>query len=315
MNIRHTSARRGRKLVLAGVGMLLTAVLAGCGSSGGGTDAGTGGGTEARAEATATATAGADATPGSAAPAPVPASPPGNVVRPEPHTRFDYQLGGPYAPPSGVRAISRDRTARPELGLYNICYLNGFQAQPDALDWWQREHPDLLLRDGHGVVMDTEWNEAVLDISTEAKRTALAAIIGEWIDGCARAGFQAVDPDNYESYSRSHNLLKPADDVAFARLLAVRAHADGLAIAQKNGAELLDRSTYVGFDFAISEQCGQYDECGAFAKAYENRVFVIEYTKPYFTASCRAWGNNLSIILRDRNLTPTGNPSHIYETC
>ncbi|MFE3519967.1 hypothetical protein ACFXOA_32260, partial [Streptomyces sp. NPDC059166] len=35
---------------------------------------------------------------------------------------FDYQIGGGYAPPDGVLAVSRDREDQPEPGLYNVCY-------------------------------------------------------------------------------------------------------------------------------------------------------------------------------------------------
>ena len=46
--------------------------------------------------------------------------------------KLDYQLGGAYAPPAGVTIVSRDRKAAPgRAALYNICYVNGFQIQPD----------------------------------------------------------------------------------------------------------------------------------------------------------------------------------------
>ena len=39
---------------------------------------------------------------------------------------FDYQLGGAYTPPKGVKIVARDRTESPAKGFYNICYINGF---------------------------------------------------------------------------------------------------------------------------------------------------------------------------------------------
>ncbi|WP_370384278.1 endo alpha-1,4 polygalactosaminidase [Catenulispora sp. GAS73] len=62
------------------------------------------------------------------------------------HARFDYQFGGAYPHPDGVRIVSRDSTASPAAGLYNICYVNAFQVQPGTDDWRQKNHPDLLLR-------------------------------------------------------------------------------------------------------------------------------------------------------------------------
>src|SRR4051812_15827556 len=57
---------------------------------------------------------------------PAPASPSTAVKLPPLHAGFDYQLGGPYPPPAGVEIVTRDRTAPPVEGLYNICYVNAF---------------------------------------------------------------------------------------------------------------------------------------------------------------------------------------------
>ncbi|MET9377531.1 endo alpha-1,4 polygalactosaminidase [Streptomyces sp. NPDC002992] len=269
---------------------VLTVAAAGCGSSGG-------------------PRGGGDSAPSSQPPS-------GTVVRPEPHVGFDYQIGGPYPPAPGVGAVSRDRTVKPAPGLYNVCYVNAFQAQPDATEWWQSNHPDLLLRHASGaVVMDKDWGEALLDVSTPAKRERLAVIVGEWIAGCAAGGFQAVEADNLDSYERSQGLLTAEDDLAFARLLVTRAHAAGLAIGQKNAVGLVERGRSLGFDFAVAEECGQYEECGPYARAFDDRVFVIEYQAAGFHAACEAWGDRLSIVLRDEDVLPAGRPGHVRRTC
>ncbi|MEU3186018.1 endo alpha-1,4 polygalactosaminidase [Streptomyces sp. NPDC006923] len=230
---------------------------------------------------------------------------------------FDYQLGGAYAPPAGVRAVSRDRAAKPATGLYNVCYVNAFQAQPgDAVDWWHHRHPGLLLRGADGQpVIDGEWEEPLLDISTDDKREALLGIVGPWIDRCADAGFDAVEPDNLDSYERSDGLLTADDAAAFAGLLARRAHQRGLAVAQKNTTELLGQRRLIGFDFAVVEECARYQECPDFASAYDGRVFDIEYEEQDFTAACRSWGEELSITLRDREVRPVDADGHVHEHC
>ncbi|WP_329456648.1 endo alpha-1,4 polygalactosaminidase [Streptomyces sp. NBC_01497] len=249
------------------------------------------------------------------------AASPGRVRLPDAGASFDYQLGGPYRPPAGVRAVSRDRTARPATGLYSLCYVNAFQAQPGAASatWWRSHHPELLLREGHdpqgAPVVDEDWDEPLFDISTPAGRTALLGVVGGWIDGCAHAGFAAVEPDNLDSYQRSKGLLRRADAVAFAGLLARRAHRDGLAVAQKNTGELLGRRRDIGFDFAVVEECAHYDECAAFSSAYDRRVFDIEYDARSFAAGCRRWGRTLSITLRDRDVLPAGEPGHRDRRC
>ncbi|MEU9360420.1 endo alpha-1,4 polygalactosaminidase [Streptomyces sp. NPDC048301] len=246
-------------------------------------------------------------------------SPSAEVLPPKAGMAFDYQIGGGYAPPDGVRALSRDREDRPEPGLYNVCYVNAFQTQPGTLRWWQDTHPDLLLRDGDGdTIIDEGWDEVLLDTSTPKKRAALARIVGGWIDGCRQRGFQAVEPDNLDSFERSEGKLTDSDNAALATSLAERAHAAGLAIGQKNTTRLLDRRAEIGFDFAVTEECAQYDECGAYADAYDGRVFAVEYEgegEVDFGEACAAWGGKISLVQRDLAVLPEGRKGHTYRTC
>ncbi|MFD3417301.1 endo alpha-1,4 polygalactosaminidase [Streptomyces decoyicus] len=253
---------------------------------------------------------------GSGTPAPPGGAAAPTAVRPPAaNAVFDYQLGGAYPPPAGVRAVSRDRTAKPAPGLYNVCYVNAFQAQPDA-EIWEDRHPELLLRDDHGEpVIDEDWDEPLLDISTGAKRQALMDIVGPWIDGCAKAGYDAVEPDNLDSYERSDGRLTSRHAAAFAQLLTRRAHQRHLAVAQKNTTDLLPQRHRIGFDFAVVEECARYKECTDFGDAYAGRVFVIEYRKKDFTAACAAWGTTLSLSLRDRDVRPAGDEGHVSERC
>jgi hypothetical protein len=91
-----------------------------------------------------------------------PAPPGAEVVLPPADAPFDYQIGQPYTPHPETRVVSRDREVEPVPDAYNICYVNAFQARPHELSTWEAEHPDLLLRDGDGYVVDDEWDEAGL---------------------------------------------------------------------------------------------------------------------------------------------------------
>ena len=234
--------------------------------------------------------------------------PPGNA-------QFDYQIGGGYTPPSGVQVVSRDREDSPAAAVYNICYVNGFQIQPHEDAWWLAEHPDLILRDANDQpVVDEGWGEMLLDVSTEAKREALAGIIGQWIDGCADDGFDAVEIDNLDSYSRSDGLLTQSQNVAFMGLLSERAHASGLAAAQKNSTELLGEVDAMGTDFAVAEECNRWNECGDYQAVYGNLVFVIEYREQDFQTGCANFAE-LSIVLRDVNVTTPASSSYVYDAC
>ena len=232
----------------------------------------------------------------------------------------DYQLGGAYRLPTGVRIVSRDRTAAPAVGAYNICYLNAFQTQPDETPWWRLHHPSLLLHTAAGrEVHDPGWpGEVLFDISTAAKRATLASVEGGWVDGCAHRGFAAVEPDNLDSWTRSGGRLTSAQAVAFARLLVARAHLRGLAIAQKNTSELAAAGHGIGFDFAVAEECQVYDECGAYVAAYGREVIEIEYSdngRAWFTKACALRSGLISIVYRDRQLTMPGAPAYVYASC
>jgi hypothetical protein len=230
---------------------------------------------------------------------------------------FDYQIGGGRTQ-SGVRVVSRDRNDAPAAGLYNICYINAFQSQPDrsAEDGWRSKR--LLLTDRHGhEVKDADWDEYLLDITTAAKRQAVAAKVNEWIDDCAAKGFQAVEPDNIDSFTRSAGRIGVDDAVAYLKLLIKRAHHDGLAIAQKNaGGSAKDggigaAGRNAGLDFAVVEECGRYSECQVYQRLYADRMVDVEYTDKGFDAACRAVGARIAVVRRDEDVTPEGP----FESC
>src|SRR5678816_3056131 len=101
------------------------------------------------------------------------------LALPPPNATFDYQLGGAYA--KTVQVISRDRNAAPASGIYNICYVNGFQVQPDEESLWD---PDLILRNAQGQpIIDPDWNEMLLDVSA-TKRARIAVVVDGWIAKC-----------------------------------------------------------------------------------------------------------------------------------
>ena len=228
----------------------------------------------------------------------------GALITPLPvGTDVDYQLGGARAVPGHVGVVVRDRLETPAPGRYNVCYVNGFQTQPEEKAFWLA-HPRLLLHRAGRPVVDEAWGEFLLDTRTSDRRARIAAIVGRWVDRCARDGFDAVEFDNLDSWSRSHGLITRNADRALAKLLVARAHRAGLAAGQKNWPEWNGRR--VGYDFAIAEECGRWHECGAYVSHYGDRVLVIEYRDVDFAAACRAWGGRLAVVRRDLALSPTG---------
>ena len=234
---------------------------------------------------------------------------------PTPNARFDYQLGGGYAPTDGIEIVARDRKDAPAAGLYNICYVNGFQTQPDERDFWTEQHPELLLRDSGGeVVIDPDWDEIILDVRSAEKRDAVGAIVGGWIDGCAENGFDAIEIDNLDTYSRSGGLVEQDDAIEFMKLLSARSHAGGMPIAQKNSAEVLGRRSEMETDFAVVEECNRFDECGDFVDVYGDQIYVIEYRRQDFNSGCSDFAQ-LSVVLRDLNLVTPDNAAYVFDDC
>ena len=226
-----------------------------------------------------------------------------SVGPPPAGTDVDYQLGGAAAVPDHVGIVVRDRTERPVSGRYNVCYVNGFQTQPDERAVWRR-HPGLVLRRHGRPVVDEAWGEQLLDLRTARTRDRLAAIVGRWTRGCARRGYDAVEYDNLDSFTRSHHLLTRHQALAYARLLVRGAHRAGLAAGQKNLADL--DGTRLGYDFAVAEECGRYEECARYTAHYGDRVLAIEYRDRDFRWTCERYGDRLAVVLRDRDLSPRG---------
>jgi len=229
----------------------------------------------------------------------------------------DYQLGGAYEPAGAVGIVVRDRTASPADGSYSICYVNAFQTQPGELEDW----PDELLLHADGApVFDPDWpDEALVDTSTPERREQIAELVITWIDGCADHGFDAVEFDNLDSYSRSGGALTLDDNVALAETLVDAAHRAGLAAGQKNAAEdAAALHSRAGFDFAVTEECAAYAECDAYAAVYGAHVIDIEYTDQLprsFAEMCADPSSPRSMVLRDRELLPAGTDGHVFEPC
>jgi hypothetical protein len=145
-----------------------------------------------------------------------------DVTLPPVSGQFDYQLGAAYELEGGLDVVVRDATAEPAAGSYNICYVNGFQTQPGDAGFWLDGNEDLLLHDAAGnLVVDPDWpDEYVLDPSTQAKRDRILDVLGPVVTGCADAGFDAVEIDNLDTWTRftdpKTGLIEQEDALALA---------------------------------------------------------------------------------------------------
>ena len=247
---------------------------------------------------------------------------------PPPNAGFDYQIGGDYPLPDGVSVVSRDwfsGQAAPDPA-YSICYVNAFQTQaneqgtdrPDERSNWPRK----LVLDELGD--DPNWGgEYLIDISTAKHRERAARWVQQMIRGCAEGGYEAVEFDNLDSWTRFDGtpLAKRVpfgkrEALSYAKELAKRSHRLDLAVGQKNTVDVDERrARRVGFDFAIAEECGRYDECERYRRAHGNEVIAVEYRRADFVKTCREVGDEISVVLRDRNVSRPDSPRYVYEAC
>ena len=161
---------------------------------------------------------------------------------PTPGQREGRLPAGRQLPAAGrVRVVSRDRLARPAPGpTFTICYVNAFQTQPGQLRWWRVHHPGALLRKDGRLVRDPGWrDEVLLDTSTvsqapdhrQRRRRLDRPVPSRPLRGRRAGQPRLVLP-------LASGCSPGQDNLALAHLLAARAHAAGLSIAQKNLAGL-----------------------------------------------------------------------------
>lgn len=209
-----------------------------------------------------------------------PAQKPGERWQPRPGTPWQWQLTGkldtsvdvPVYDVDGFNTTKEEVTKLRQDGRRTICYISTGaweDFRPDAADF-----PAPLLGKGNG------WEgERWLDV----RRTAeLEPLMAKRFDMCRDKGFDAVEPDNMDAYRNDSGFPLTADDqLRFNRLIARLAHDRGLAVGLKNDLDQIPQ--LVGdYDFAVNEQCAQYDECDTltpFIKAGK-AVFHAEYELP-----------------------------------
>ncbi len=108
----------------------------------------------------------------------------------------------------------------------------------------------------------------------------LAPIMTSRMDLCKQKGFDGVDPDNLDAFQQDTGFrVRDEDQRKYNIFIATQAHNRGLAVGLKNDFDhVRDLEQY--FDFAITEECFQNDECDVLVQFLEHNkpVFDVEYT-------------------------------------
>jgi hypothetical protein len=183
-------------------------------------------------------------------------------------------------------------------GKHVVCYF--------SVGSWENWRPDKndFPAAVKGRPLDGWPGERYLDISNLA---VLGPIMRARLDLCKQKGFDAVDPDNVDSYQANTGFsLTRSDAIAYVKFLADEAHARGLAVGLKNTTEIA-KFVLHRMDFAVTEDCFQQGWCrqsGNFIRAGKP-VFTIEYTDNHirFGTFCRqAVQIGISPIYKKRSL-------------
>ncbi|MEU0038919.1 endo alpha-1,4 polygalactosaminidase [Streptomyces sp. NPDC006333] len=287
------------RLTLAG--LLVTAMLTGCSGSDGkdrasdgrrpsadGRPSSSGGPGDASPGAThrppsgtgqASGGGGTSASAGSPAPSATGRHRPGRW-RPRPGVAWQWQLDGEVQPSADVPVYDIDgfeNTATDVARLHRagrkvICYLNAGA--------WENFRPDRDDFPRSVLGADNGWaGERWLDIR---RLSVLRPIMERRIDMCRDKGFDAVEPDLVEGYGNDTGFpLTARDQLAYNRMIARITHARGMSVGLKN--DLPQIPQLLGdFDFAVNEECAQYDECERLSPfiAAGKAVFHVEYKEP-----------------------------------
>lgn len=220
---------------------------------------------------------------------------------------WSYQLQG-QPRLTGARVYDIDAFDTPEAFVrqlharkrYAICYIDA--------GTWENWRPDRRRFPQSALGRENGWpGERWLDIR---RIDVLGPIMRDRISLCRRKGFDAVEPDNVDGYTNETGFpLTPTDQLRFNRELARLAHRAGLAVGLKNDLDQA-RALRRDFDFAIVEQCFQYDECEqtrAFTRAGKP-VFAVEYELPRSRFCSRARALRINALRAPLDLDRPGTP-------
>lgn len=204
---------------------------------------------------------------------------PGQWWQPAPGGSWQLQLSGTVdtTVDAGMYDIDLFETPQSTIDLLHqqgrivICYMSAgsWESYREDAD----EYPSEIL----GNVLDGWPDERWVDYR---RIDVLGPILEARMDVAVRKKCDGIDPDNVDGYSNNSGFpLTARDQLVFNRWLAARAHERGLSIGLKNDLAQVDE--LVGdFDWALNEQCFQYDECELLLPFIQEgkAVFGVEYS-------------------------------------
>ncbi len=176
----------------------------------------------------------------------------------------------------GWNNTSVEVSALHALGKKAVCYMDVGTYEPGRPD--SSAFPASLL--GNAV---QGWpGEYWLDVRPSGPNYAtLQSIMTARFQVCQSKGFDAVEPDNIDSYANNPGFpTTAADQLAYNEWVATTVHGFGMAVLQKNDLDQIS-SLLPYFDGLLDEECNKYAECGLLAPYVSagKPVWDAEYTQ------------------------------------
>lgn len=225
------------------------------------------------------------------------------VWRPAPGTTWQWQLTGEIDTSFAVDMYDIDLFDAPQSvidslhqdGRIVICYFSA-----GSYEAWR---PDAAAFPAgiRGNPLDNWPGESWLDIR---QLDTLGPIMQARFDLAVQKACDGVEPDNVDAYANDSGFpLMANDQLAYNTWLAAEAHSRGLSVGLKNDLDQIP-DLLSHFDWALNEQCFQYDECDLllpFTQAGK-AVFGVEYEGELADFCPQATANQFSWLLKDWDL-------------
>lgn len=183
----------------------------------------------------------------------------GNWYKPQAGISWQWQLSGEVNTDYDVIAYDIDLFDT-DISLIDLLHSQGSMVicyfSAGSFEAW-REDAVLFSAADLGNTLDGWEDEKWLDIRADN----VLEIMQSRISLAVTKGCDAVEPDNVDGYANNSGFNLTYDDqLNFNAALATYAHQQGLGIGLKNDLDQV--SVLVDyFDFAVNEQCFEYDEC------------------------------------------------------
>ncbi len=202
----------------------------------------------------------------------------GHIWQPKPGTCWQWQLNDEVNTSWDVTMYDIDLFDTPQTtidklhtdGRIVICYFSAGSWE----EWREdaRDFPDEVLGEPLEEWEDERW----LDIS---RIDLLEPIMLVRLNLAVAKNCDGVEPDNVDGYTNETGFdLTYDDQLEYNLWLAEQAHQRGLSIGLKNDLDQIDE-VVDDFDWALNEECFQFDECDELLPFIEagKAVFGVEY--------------------------------------